>query len=98
MARLTNLKPRVSTLAARVTPHQVERTSGRPWMRLRSRLLSARPLCVACERQGRVAAAAELDHVVPLWAGGTDDERNLQGLCRACHAEKSADEAAQRRA
>lgn len=67
-------------------------------MRLRARLLSERPLCVACERQGRVAAATELDHVVPLWAGGTDDEHNLQGLCRACHAEKSADEAAQRMA
>lgn len=97
MPRLTTLKPRL--LAApvqRLRTHQVERTSGRPWMRLRARLLSDRPLCVACEAQGRVAAATELDHVVPLWKGGSDDPSNLQGLCAACHATKTAQEAGER--
>ena len=34
----------------------------------------------------------EFDHVVPLWAGGKDDEQNLQLLCYACHGRKTRDE------
>jgi 5-methylcytosine-specific restriction protein A len=33
--------------------------------------------------------AEELDHIVPLFKGGTNDEDNLQGLCKKCHAEKT---------
>lgn len=38
----------------------------------------------------------ELDHIVPLIDGGTDLPENLQLLCPACHAAKSADENKQR--
>ena len=31
----------------------------------------------------------ELDHVIGLQFGGTDDESNLMALCRECHAIKS---------
>lgn len=93
MPRLTTLKPRVGTLATQVRSHQVGRNRGRPWTRLRARLLSERPLCVHCERQGRVAEATELDHIVPLWQAGTDDPSNLQGLCGDCHRTKTAREA-----
>lgn len=31
----------------------------------------------------------EIDHVTPLWAGGTDDASNLQALCGTCHNIKS---------
>ena len=34
--------------------------------------------------------ALELDHIVPLWEGGTDDPTNLQVLCSCCHAVKTA--------
>ena len=34
----------------------------------------------------------EFDHVVPLWAGGRDDDENLQLLCYGCHGRKSRDE------
>lgn len=34
----------------------------------------------------------EIDHIVPLWAGGTNDLANLQCMCAAQHANKSADE------
>ena len=37
--------------------------------------------------------AAQLEHIVPLCEGGTDDPDNLQGLCACCHAVKSAAEA-----
>jgi 5-methylcytosine-specific restriction protein A len=59
-------------------------------------MLSGQPLCVLCQREGRVAAATELDHRVPLWAGGTDAEANLDPLCSPCHSAKTAREAAER--
>lgn len=31
----------------------------------------------------------EMDHVIPLWAGGKDDASNLQALCGNCHNIKS---------
>lgn len=96
MARLTTLKPRVALARQRLASHQVERIRGRASQRRRERLLSANPLCVVCERAGRIAAATELDHVVPLWKGGSEDDSNMQGLCSTCHAEKSAREAAER--
>jgi len=34
---------------------------------------------------------AEVDHAIPLGAGGSDDPDNLQGLCGECHRLKSTD-------
>ena len=34
-------------------------------------------------------AAADVDHIVPLADGGTDDEDNLQVLCKCCHGLKT---------
>lgn len=65
-------------------------------MRRRAAWLMAHPLCVLCERSGHVAAAVVLDHIVPLWKGGADDESNYQGLCDECHKAKTADEAKER--
>ena len=50
------------------------------------------------EREGHVcrlcqsAFATEVDHVVPIEDGGTDEADNLQALCHACHAAKTASE------
>jgi len=44
------------------------------------------PLCRACGH----AISTEVDHIVPKARGGTDEESNLQGLCSACHAAKTA--------
>lgn len=67
----------------------VERVRGRALQALRKRLLRANPLCVMCEAQGRVTAATELDHIVALTNGGTNESSNLQGLCRECHGLKT---------
>lgn len=96
MARLPTLKPRVQFVQQRIRSHQVERLRGWANQRRRERILSARPLCVQCEREGRVAEATEVDHIVPLWKGGSESDANLQPLCRCCHAAKSATEAAER--
>ena len=69
---------------------KTQRLRGRPLQTLRRRLLSAQPLCVACQRAGRLTAASELDHIVALVNGGDNEEENLQGLCAPCHVDKTA--------
>jgi 5-methylcytosine-specific restriction protein A len=54
-------------------------------------------LCRPCEQRGYVTAACAVDHIVPKSEGGTDDESNLQAICRDCHAAKTANESAKSR-
>lgn len=70
-----------------------ERLRGRRAVTRRERLLRSSPLCVVCHAAGRVTLGVEVDHVVPLSRGGSDDETNLQVLCRGCHASKTKAEA-----
>ena len=77
----------------------INRMRGRRWLALRSQVLSAEPRCLSCLQQGRLSAAREVDHIVPLQQGGADAISNLQPLCHDCHATKSAAErGAQRKA
>lgn len=46
-------------------------------------------LCVQCREKGILALASEVDHRVPLFQGGTDDDDNLDSLCDPCHKAKS---------
>ncbi len=63
------------------------------WRRVRAAYLRAQPFCEACEREGRTTAAQLVDHIVPLRSGGARlDPSNLQSLCRAHHAAKTARE------
>lgn len=62
------------------------------WQQARERFLMRSPLCAACEREGRVTAATEVDHVTPhrgdqalFW-----DETNWQPLCKPHHSSKTA--------
>ena len=57
-------------------------------METRRRILMAEPWCRIC----KVARAWEIDHIVPLSAGGTDARSNLRPLCVTCHKSKSAAE------
>lgn len=71
-------------------PNAPKRLTGRALQDARRRLFARKPLCEACERQGRVTLATERDHRIPLARGGTDDPENEAALCSACHAVKSA--------
>ena len=64
----------------------------RNWQRLRKLVLHSEPLCRECKRPGRHTPATEVDHIVPLAAGGTNDFENLQPLCHECHSRKTATE------
>ena len=48
-------------------------------------------LCIACSNT--LDATYQIDHVTPLWRGGTNDSDNLQALCPNCHAAKTQLEA-----
>jgi 5-methylcytosine-specific restriction protein A len=68
----------------------VQRIRGRKLQRIRASVLQANPLCVMCEAQSIVALATEVDHTQALVNGGKDTQDNRQGLCKECHAVKTA--------
>jgi 5-methylcytosine-specific restriction endonuclease McrA len=39
-----------------------------------------------------LASSYQVDHIVPLHKGGSNDVANLQALCEECHADKTARE------
>jgi 5-methylcytosine-specific restriction endonuclease McrA len=96
--KLTMLKPRLAMLPAQLanSPKPLSarslRWSGRKLQELRERILSQEPLCRPCRLAGRTAAADHVDHIVPLEAGGTYEDGNLQPICTECHKEKTARE------
>lgn len=69
-----------------------KRLRGRAAVERRKSFLARHPLCVKCQEAGVVSAAEEVDHIVPLFKGGADDETNLQSLCRDCHELKTRDD------
>ena len=61
------------------------------WQKGRARYLRAHPLCVECQREGKLVKATVVDHKVPhrgdqklFW-----DEKNWQPLCKSCHDKKT---------
>ncbi|MFA9288044.1 HNH endonuclease [Comamonas sp. SY3] len=89
---LKTLKPRPSSSVTRIT--------GRRLQRIRERHFDSYPLCVMCEKSGRVRLATELDHIIALVNGGLDFDRdrgcNRQGLCLDCHEDKTRSDLRQR--
>jgi 5-methylcytosine-specific restriction protein A len=73
-------------------PSAHKRGYNKAWQRYRIGYLIEHPLCVLCEREGRVTAATVVDHVLPhqgdeerFW-----DEANHMALCARCHSRKTA--------
>lgn len=99
MIKLKTLKPRVELASlnpVRAVTTEVQRLTGRRRQVRNARWLAKHPLCVHCDRHGRVTPAVEVDHAVPLHLGGREDRTNLQGLCGNCHKLKTAAEAEDR--
>ena len=96
--KLQTLKPIIQTIKSAVavmnpdswrTDKQTscERGYNYKWQQARAGFLRKHPLCVYCEREGRVTAATVVDHIVPhcgdmkaFWDFG-----NWQSLCKPCH-------------
>ena len=68
-----------------------ERGYSSRWQKVRKQFLAKHPLCVACQRAGKLTSATVVDHVKPhrgdpalFW-----DENNWQPLCKKCHDRKT---------
>lgn len=64
---------------------------GRSWKRIRDRYIKAHPLCEECDRNGRIQAAEEVHHILPLSKGGGNEKSNLMALCKSCHSRITAE-------
>jgi 5-methylcytosine-specific restriction protein A len=84
---------RDNTRARRADPEKRERLnfySSSAWRGLRAVHLGNHPLCVHCEREGRITPATVVDHIVEIkQGGGRLDPSNLQSLCASHHATKT---------
>lgn len=71
-----------------------KRGYGSKWQKARVRYLHSHPLCVACQKEGRLTKATVVDHIVPhrrdqklFW-----NSENWQPLCKPCHDKKTWNE------
>ena len=67
----------------------VKRIRGRALQTLRASYFTANPLCAMCKAKGIITIAVELDHILAITNGGTNDWDNYQGLCIPCHEIKT---------
>lgn len=65
---------------------------GRTRQTIRAWVLRLNPLCVRCQQQGIVRLATEVDHIIPLYRGGSESYDNRQGLCDECHKAKTIED------
>lgn len=100
MARLTSIKSTLKPVEGRKLTSITEATGGdgwgsgrggRPWRRRRAEiLLRDQYTCKVCDL---TTNQLEVDHIVNLAQGGSDDDDNLQAICIPCHKAKTAREA-----
>jgi 5-methylcytosine-specific restriction protein A len=100
---LRTVKPRLSVIAtARVPavqtqPGRIDRKRGSAGVKDRNEIKTRDcGLCQACKRNGTTTVGSVVDHITPLWAGGSDERSNKELLCHPCHDAKTASEAVQR--
>lgn len=67
------------------------RRYGRAWKRIRDSFIQSHPLCEECKKHGKLVAAEEVHHLLPLSEGGTHNRDNLIALCKSCHAKIHAE-------
>ncbi|CAB4166863.1 HNHc domain containing protein [uncultured Caudovirales phage] len=80
----TTLVPAGKSRCAR---HAIVRVRGRANQKRRGELVVGRR-CYVC----KVAPATQLDHVVRLASGGSEQRSNTRGICDSCHKRKTATE------
>lgn len=91
--------PRSKPPAGYVAPNQGRSQANRDiynsqrWRTTSKQHLRDNPLCVHCEKEGKVIAATITDHIAPINQGGSPwDADNRQSLCLKHHQKKSAKE------
>jgi 5-methylcytosine-specific restriction protein A len=59
------------------------------WDKISRAYRASHPLCEDCEAEGRLTPVDEVDHIIPLDKGGTNDDGNLRSLCKSHHQIKT---------
>jgi 5-methylcytosine-specific restriction protein A len=97
LAELNTSSVRVLARNPGATPRLSDR-SGHAAAKIRKQVLAEEPICRPCQAKTppRVTASEEVDHIIALEDGGAEDRDNMQGICRACHLSKTAEEAKRR--
>ncbi|WP_204806303.1 HNH endonuclease [Mycobacterium riyadhense] len=70
-----------------------QRTGKTAWKRLRNQVLQRDGHQCQIKGPGCLVHADQVDHIVPVHLGGTDDPSNAQSCCKPCHDWKTAREA-----
>jgi 5-methylcytosine-specific restriction protein A len=96
--KLKTLPTRLQLSRSKRVKSGVERITGGKWVAIKKLFELSNPrICAECDRQGKVGNGDELDHIVPLWAGGSNDFKNFQWLCIYHHRQKSNAELSMRK-
>lgn len=66
-----------------------EQGYGTIWQKVRKIHLLNYPLCEDCKTTGIVKPAKEVHHKIELRKGGTNEDDNLQSLCKSCHSKRT---------
>jgi len=86
-------KFRLNTFADRRRGSRHERGYGAEWEKKRERVMERDGgLCQTCHRAGYIVQASAVDHIVPRFEGGSEDDDNLEAICKTCHDAKTARE------
>lgn len=105
--KLQTLKPRLQAAPISKVPvltgiaGATERIRGSGLQKIRNRILrrdSGVCRCEHCLQGNGVRIAHEVEHRVPLWAGGQEDDGNRYAINRECHEAKTKCEARMRSA
>ena len=89
--KLSTLQPRLKPTTAHTPKNNWgQGRGGRAWRKLRDEILARDNY--TCQCCGRVGGRLELDHIVNVAQGGTNDKSNLQILCHTCHKTKTQSE------
>jgi 5-methylcytosine-specific restriction protein A len=81
-------------------PNPVKRKSAhqrgytKDWARAAKVFLREHPLCLHCQKLGRLIPANQVDHIKP-WRGDRElfwARENWQPLCQSCHSRKTNNE------
>lgn len=100
--KLQTLRSQVQSIPRRVqtaSPVQTNRIRGRTLQTIRERIMH-RDMglcrCALCLRTEALTVAHEVEHRIPLWAGGQEQDSNRYAINRSCHKAKTDCEAGMR--